>query len=158
LFNSDGHEVRGRFSAEFENWCALNHKEPRSTAAEQLVTFMDDILMLAQTNDWRADTLFRKGLESPNPMVVAASVQGLARLQDFRALPLIADACSRFPKGALRAIAGQLPWYARMDAYRLMEKIEPDPKAREAQIAQVERSRDVEKQRIASRARTPGLK
>jgi hypothetical protein len=38
MFDSDGHEVRGRFSAEFENWCALNHKEPRSTAAEQLVT------------------------------------------------------------------------------------------------------------------------
>ena len=98
MFDSDGHEVRGRFSAEFENWCALNHKEPRSTAAEQLVTFMDDILMLAETNDWRADTLFRKGLESPNPMVVAPQYKAWRAfkiLQPSRSSQMPAAGCQR---------------------------------------------------------------
>jgi len=143
-------EKRGEFTAEFQNWCANNGKDPQ-TAASQVAAYTRDGHFLAMGQDPRATDLFRRGLESPNVTVVAFCVEGLARLQDVAAIPLIAKAADRFPPGAWRAIAMQLPWFGRLEAYQLMERLEPDRRSREFQIDQVERTRLAEANRVLSR-------
>ena len=76
--------------------------------------------------DSRAAELFREGLDSPNPLVVSLSVQGLGRLQDATAIPLIAKACERLPRSAIRGISMQLPWFSRPEADALMQRLTPD--------------------------------
>lgn len=141
---------RGQFTLEFEAWCAQHGKDPRTVASIQIGVYPEDVLALAKSQDPRAAELFRKGLESRNPTVVGFCVEGLGRLQDVTAIPLIAKAAERLP-GAKRAIAMQLPWYGRFEAYQLMERLEPDRRSREFHIDQVERARLAEAKRVLSR-------
>ena len=95
--DQDGRITRGEFSSEFLNWCANNDKNPRELAAPQISDYLEDTMLLAEAEDPRAVELFRRGLDSLNPFVVQASVQGLGRQQDVAAIPLIAKACQRPP-------------------------------------------------------------
>ncbi|MEO8368838.1 MAG: hypothetical protein ABI806_06540 [Candidatus Solibacter sp.] len=74
--DAEGNPVRGEFSAEFENWCAQNQKNPRDVAASQLGAQLEDVKVLAEVADPRAGDIFRRGLESPNPRIVAYSNSG----------------------------------------------------------------------------------
>jgi hypothetical protein len=146
--------TRGQFTAEFENWCAQHRKDPRSVAAIQLGYF-EDVRFLAKAQDGRATELFRHGLGSPNPLVVVASVEGLGRLQDTGALPLIETAAERVP-GAKGAISMQLPWFRAVEAYRLMERLEPNPKAREMYVIWVRQQQRTQIENALDRSgRTP---
>jgi hypothetical protein len=155
-FDGNGREIRGRFSAEFENWCAFNHVDPKATAAKQF-GYAQDVLFLARSNDPRATQILRRGLESPYPNVVGFSVEGLGRLQDTAAIPLIEKACERL-KGGQIAVAMALPWYATRDAEALMERLVPDPKQRDFMVRQVEVGRLAELRQAASRAGVPNQK
>jgi PBS lyase HEAT-like repeat len=148
--DANGLAVSGQFSAEFENWCAQNGKDPKSVAALQWMVYPKDVLALAEVQDPRASELFRKGLDSPNPVVVSVSVRGLGRLRDVAAIPLIAKACDRLPS-ARRAVAVELPWYSHPEADVLMERLVPDRKARDHYAAEVHRLRRAELDRILSR-------
>jgi HEAT repeat protein len=150
-YDSSGHSVRGQFSAAFENWCAQNAKDMRAVAAIQIHDYPEDLLMLAQADDPRARDLFRRGLESPNELVVAFSVQGLGRLQDIAALPLIAKALQDLPVDARNAVALQLPWFERPEADGLMERLLPDPKLRDYVTSQIRQQRLIEIKRVLSR-------
>jgi hypothetical protein len=55
----------------------------------QFGTYPQDLEALASAQDPRAREIFRKGLDSPQPLVVVLSVEGLGRLQDAAAIPLI---------------------------------------------------------------------
>src|SRR5207248_1278425 len=48
-YDENGRAVRGEFSAEFANWCALNGKDPKSIAAIQVSVYLPDVLALAET-------------------------------------------------------------------------------------------------------------
>jgi len=150
-YDSQGMPIRGQFSAEFENWCAINHKDPRAVAAKQLYGYLQDVLFLAEAEDARADGLFRRGLDSPNPGVVGYSVQGLGRLNDVSAIPLIAKTVEHLPAHDLGTLLMNLPWYTRPEAYQLMERLDPDPKARKFRMDEVERTRLFERQAIQAR-------
>jgi hypothetical protein len=150
--DAEGGAVPGQFSAEFENWCAQNDKDPRSVAALQWMTYPKDVLALAEVQDPRASELLRKGLDSPNPAVVSVSVRGLGRLRDVAAIPLIAKACDRLPS-ARRSVAVELPWYSLPAADALMERLVPDRKTRDRYAADVNRLRRAELDRIMSRTR-----
>jgi hypothetical protein len=110
--DSEGNAVRGEFSVEFENWCAPNHKDPRQVAALQLGVCPMDVMILAMANDRRAADLFLRGLDSPNPTVVAYSTQGLGRLGVMSAIQLVEKACDRFPAAGRQVIAQAVPWLA----------------------------------------------
>ena len=138
-YDSNGRAIRGEFSAEFENWCARNGKDPRAIAAIQLGGQPEDVLMLAKAQDQRALELFRRGLDSPNPGVLGYSVQGLARLQDINSIPLIAGAADRLPSSERLAIAMQLPWYSRPEAEPLVRRLVPDRGLRDSLNAQVQK-------------------
>jgi HEAT repeat protein len=141
---------RGEFSPEFENWCALNHKDPNEVRVIQAYVEPMDVQALAQAQDQRADGLFREGLESPNAYVVAFCVEGLARIGDESAIPLISKAAERLGGGQL--IAGGLPWYSSVEAERLFERLVPDQATRDYLRRQVVTMRSMESQRAARRA------
>jgi hypothetical protein len=154
-FDSEGRAVRGQFSAEFENWCVQNHKDAKEVAAAQMSVYLEDVMLLARAEDPRAIDLLRRGLDSPNPLIVAYSVQGLGRLQDIAAISLIAKACDRLRASDCGVVAMQLPWYARPEAYQLMERLVPNRSLRNHQIEDVEQTRLLELQRIEKRKAVP---
>jgi len=156
--DAQGRSIRGEFSAEFENWCALNHKDPRAVAAVELGTYPIDVVILAETEDPRANGLFRRGLESPNPGVVAYCAQGLARLQDLSALPLIAAAAERFAPGDRTAVAKQLPWYSRQEAEQLFARLVPIDSYRQHYRGEVQIAKSLELKRVLSRNGTAAEK
>jgi hypothetical protein len=83
--------------------------------------------------------------------VVAYSVQGLGRLQDVAAIPLIEKAWERLPADARRTIEMELPWYSRPEAEQLAVRLVPDPKTRDYDRRDVQRMQLLELQRVASR-------
>jgi len=97
--------------------------------------------MLARSEDPRAAGIFRQGLDSPNPLVVARSVLGLARLRDAAAIPLVAQAADRLRAGDRMLVSKNLPWFASIQATQLMERLTPDPKMRESFTKEVEQER-----------------
>jgi hypothetical protein len=156
--DANGHDVRGEFSREFQNWCVAHGKDPKAVAAVQSSTYPKDLAALAGVQDPRAVQLFRKGLESAQPLVVAFSVEGLGRLQDQAALPLIAKACDHVSEGTQLAIATNLPWFGSAEADRLLERLVPGRKIREFHVRQVQSMRLWELQRILARTGRPPAK
>ena len=152
--DASGHEIRGQFSAEFRNWCKQNGKDQKTTAALQIGEYPTDVHLLAESQDPRANAIFREGLESPYPNVVASAVEGLGRLQDFAALPLIEKACTRLRGGQI-AIAQALPWFGGREAERLMARIVPDVRHREFLTGQVQQLRQLEVKRALARTGVP---
>jgi hypothetical protein len=136
--DASGKEIRGEFSNEFLNWCALNDKDPRAVAARQFGVYPEDVHFLARAGDPRARDLLRGGLESQNPLIVGYSVEGLGRLHDVEAIPLIAKAAERLPAGDRLVVAMNLPWYSRPEAFQLMTQIAPDARTREFLTRQVQ--------------------
>jgi hypothetical protein len=149
--DSNGRSVRGEFSAEFENWCASHGENPKSVAAIQSGTYPQDLEALASVQDPRAREIFRKGLDSPQPLVVVLSVEGLGRLQDAAAIPLIAQASEHISEGTKLAVATKLPWFASAEADRMLEHLAPERKYRESCVAEVQRLRLGELKTILSR-------
>jgi hypothetical protein len=141
-----------QFSPAFENWCSEKHEDPKSVAAVQLAVYPLDVLYLARSQDPRAAKLLKTALDSSNPTVVAFAVQGLGRLQDFTAIPLIERASQRLPQQALVAIAMQLPWFGHLEADQLMERLMPDREQRDSNSARVRQFRTDEKNLIESRS------
>jgi hypothetical protein len=136
-YDNKGHAIRGKLDPGFENWCALNGKDPMAVAAAQLGEQPGDVLTLARVNDIRSRDLLRSGLESPNPSIVAYSVQGLGRIQDWDAFPLIETASRRLNPGEHLTLAMQLPWFTAPQADRLMRELLPDSNARDLFTRQV---------------------
>jgi hypothetical protein len=141
--------TREQLSVEFENWCALNHKNPDEVRALQAYVEPMDVQVLAQTSDPRAAELFRECLESPNPYIVTFCVEGLARLGDESAIPLISKAAERL--GAAQSIARGLPWYSSVLAESLFERLIPDQAMRGHLRRQVDTERSIERQRMLRR-------
>jgi hypothetical protein len=150
-YDSNGHSIRAEFSAAFENWCALNGKDPRAVATIQFLEYPKDVLVLAQVDDPRARDLFRRGLESPNVLVVAYSVQGLARLHDSAALSLVARVLERLPSEERYAVSRELPWFETPEAAALMERVMPDRRARDYERNMVQQQRLDELKRVLTR-------
>jgi hypothetical protein len=97
-YDNTGHSIRGEFDPGFLNWCAQNGKDPKAVAGVQISVYLNDVAILAYAQDPRAVELLRLGLESTNVLVVAYSVEGLGRLHDLAALPLIAKAFDRLER------------------------------------------------------------
>lgn len=140
-YDDQGRSMRGQLSSAFLNWCAVNNKEPKDVARLLLDTYPTDVSMLARSEDPRAAGIFRPGLDSPDPLVVARSVLGLARLRDAAAIPLVAQAADRLHAGDRMLVSKNLPWFASIQADQLMERLTPDPKTRESFTKEVEQER-----------------
>ena len=150
-YDSDGNMVKGRFSAKFEVWCRANGKDPRSVAALQFGTYPEDVLVLARARDPRAKEALRRGLQSPNPLVVGYSVQGLARIQDVSAIPIIAAMAENSPASTRTLISMNLPWYSAVNATLLIERLTPDLKVRAPLVRQVQAEQLLDQQNALRR-------
>jgi len=137
------------------NWCAQNSKDPREVARIQFSVYLNDVRILAYAEDPRAVDLLRQGLESPNELVIAYSVEGLGRLHDVTALPLIAKVFDRVKTGSWTAIAKQLCWFRLPEAERLVERFIPDPGMREFSKRQIEMLQLSEANRLTRRMGKP---
>jgi hypothetical protein len=149
--DSEGNAVKGEFSAEFENWCALNHRDPKQVAALQLGVYPMDMMILAMADDRRAGDLFLRGLDSPNPLVVAFSTQGLGRLGAASAIPLVEKACGRFPPAGRQVIAQHVPWLGGVESERLLERLVSNPALRDRFRFDVQSQQSLEQKRVLSR-------
>jgi len=154
-YDNAGNAIEGQFDTGFLNWCAQNHKDPREIARIQFSVYLKDVRMLAYAQDPRAVELLRLGLESPNELVVVYSVEGLGRLHDGAALPLIAKALDHAQNGARTAIAEQLCWFRLPEAERLMERFIPDPHVRDFSRRQIQMLQISEENRLMRRTGKP---
>jgi hypothetical protein len=150
-YDQNGETIKGRFSDRFEACCKANGKDPRSVAALQFGTYPEDVLLLARAQDSKANASLRRALESANPLVVAYAVQGLGRLGDPSAIPLIAKVSEAFPVSARAVIAMNLPWFSSSDAFRLMEHLAPDPNARQYIVRLVQQTQEAEQENALRR-------
>jgi hypothetical protein len=154
-YDNEGHTIRGKLDPGFENWCALNGKDPMAIVAAQMGEQPGDVLALARVNDIRSRDLLRSGLESPNLLVVAYSVQGLGRIQDWDAVPLIEKASQRLNPGEHLTLAMQLPWFTAPQADRLMRELLPDSNARDMFTREVRRLQAAESEAAQRRNGSP---
>ena len=151
-YDSGGKEIKGQLSAEIQNWCALNHQDPKHMAALQLNEYPMDVMTLAMADDRRALDLFLQGLDSPYPLVVGYATEGLGRLGASSAIRLISQACERLPLDARAAVAMQLPWFTGNSAAdQLLQRLVPDPARRDHFRAGVQSLRSIELQRTLAR-------
>jgi hypothetical protein len=137
-YDNAGNSIQGQFDPGFQNWCAENHKDPRAVAGVQAGVYLNDVRILAYAQDSRAVELLRQGLESTNVWVVAYSVEGLGRLHDVAALPLIAKALDRVKTGDWTAVAEPLSWFRTPEAERLLDRFIPDPLMRDVTRRQIQ--------------------
>jgi hypothetical protein len=154
-YDGAGNAVQGEFDSGFLNWCATNHKDPREVAGIQFRTYLGSVRILAYAQDQRAAELLRSGLVSPNTLVVTYSVEGLGRLHDMAALPLIAKALDRVKAGDRAVIAEQLSWFRTPEAERLLERFVPDAQVRDFSRRQIQALQVSEANRLMRRTGKP---
>jgi HEAT repeat protein len=98
-------------SPEFTAWAKAHYGSPSEASEDARVWLPGRVLMLGQTDDPRAIPLLRRALWSPNYLIEAAGVMGLAELQDKDSIPLIIQAVQRAPAEAATAVALWLPYF-----------------------------------------------
>lgn len=86
------------FNPQFMDWCHRNAKNPND---EEFAAYYKDPLpwwFLAAAGDPRTFDILIAGLHFQNPMIVAISAKGLAKLQDPRAVDEVIVAARKAPK------------------------------------------------------------
>jgi hypothetical protein len=129
-YGPSGDVMRGEMSFVFEKWCRENHRDTKEVMALQFVTYPEHVSFLARAQDSRAVPLLRQGLDSPNPLVVYYSAEGLALLQDNATVSIVVQGCERFPAGTARFMASALAQYFTPEADLALERIVKDPNLR----------------------------
>ena len=108
---------------------------------------------LARVEDPKAADIFLRGLDSPYALVVAYSVQGLARLQRADTLPRIEKAILTLRPEERLVPAGELTWFHSYDASVLQRRLLPDVALRERWVSGVSELRDLEMKARAARSK-----
>jgi hypothetical protein len=152
-YGPTGEIVRGKTSPEFEQWCRDNHQDAKAIAATQFLVQPSDVRMLAKAEDSRAVSLLRRGLDSPNPLIIYYSAEGLAWLNDEPAINMVVRSCERLPNGTARFVATSLAEYLTPTADLAMERFVQDPNVRaEARREAVRTRTDALKRKLVRRA------
>ena len=131
-YDPDGRSVQAKISPELESWALARGLDPRAAMANAVGEMPHDVYMLAWARDKRANSIFREGLKSHVPGVVAYSAQGLAFLRDSSAIPLIVAACERFHGSARTGIAWQFAMFSGdIDADQALQRYIPEASERQ---------------------------
>ena len=139
-YDQAGHALRGMMNPELESWALARGLDPRATMAKAVYEFPEDVDILARARDERANSLFRQGLNSRLPLVVAYSAEGLALLRDTSALPMIIAACDRLKGSARTGVAWQLAKFGQNpEAEQALRRYVPNPTERERVQADAQR-------------------
>lgn len=106
LFDSHGQVVPGRRSPEFLSWCRARNCDVEAMASAAVYEVPMPIIALGAAADPRGFDILMRALESKNHLVAAEAAQGLARLQDPRAIGPIIRAARRAPRAAAGSAFG----------------------------------------------------
>jgi len=110
-FGKDGLFVPHFTPPDFVAWCNDHNLELSQAARDAWYHLPSKVIPLASSGDPRGFPQLAKGLKSPNYMVVTVSAQGLARINDARAIPAIIEVCEKAPVEVLGAIAQYLIYF-----------------------------------------------
>jgi len=130
-FGKDGHFVPHFTPPDFVAWCNLRKIEPRQAALDAWYHLPGRVIPLAASGDPRGFSLLAKGLKSPNYMVVKMSAEGLARINDARAIPLIIEACKKSPVEVTSDIATYLVYFDNAAAQAAVDRLITTDKEKE---------------------------
>ncbi len=119
LYDKDGQIVPKTINPAFLKWCKERGLDPRDTFEASYYEIPVPWYYLAGSGDPRAYDLLITGLHSANPMIVAWSATGLAKLQNPAAIEEIIEAYHRAPAETRAEIAETLLYF-------------PDPRAQAA--------------------------
>lgn len=119
LYDKDGNTVRKTFNPDFLKWCERRHV--KKSDAFEAVYYRIPVSWnhFAAAGDPRSYDLLIKGLHSHNLMISALSAEGLAKLQDPRAIDEIIAAYHRAPAETRNTVSRALVFF-------------PDPRAQAA--------------------------
>ncbi len=121
-FDSKGRGIKGKLSLEFLAWAEENKVDPKVAAETGLYEMSHDVKVLAMAGDPRAFDLLLRGLESKNYLIASYAAQGLAKLQDKRAIRPIIQASKMAPAEAADFIARPLVFFDDPEAQRAAEE------------------------------------
>jgi HEAT repeat protein len=111
LYDKEGQIVPKVINPAFLKWCKERGLDPRDTFEAAYYEIPIPWYYLAGSGDPRGYTLLITGLHSANPMIVAWSATGLAKLQDPAAIEEIIAAYHRAPAETRVEIAESLLYF-----------------------------------------------
>jgi hypothetical protein len=121
--DGQGNTVRGNeFAPEFVAWCKERGVDPAVAAREALGSHSLDVLLVAMTADPRGFDLLLRALGARNYLLVLPAAQGLARLQDPRAVRPLIEASRRVPAEIGESIGAALVFFNDPDAQAAAER------------------------------------
>lgn len=114
-------------TAAFVSWVQQHGSETAMAMRRATVDLPAAVEALGESADPRSFSIFIRGLNSPNVLVVTTAALGLARLHDDRAVPAIIAASERLPGEESKLVAKALLYFATPAAQRAAEKLVADP-------------------------------
>jgi len=129
LYDENGRAIEGKYSQEFIQWCEKNNCEKDKMATQAELAIPIPVLFLAASGDKRAYDILIQGLKSRNHNIVIYSAQGLAKINDDRAIPFIIGASQKTPKEVSEKVAINLVYFQNSEeAQSALNKFIDDPK------------------------------
>lgn len=126
--------VSGRFPPDFLDWCRERGVDPGRTAYRALYEVPLPVQALSYARDSRAEDIFLKGLDSPNLIIVAHAITGLALLGRRNAIEPINRAVGRFSRAMRQHEAAALLLIDDPRAWELARRWIPDEETRAARL------------------------
>jgi hypothetical protein len=131
LTDARGKEDPEKRNPAFEEWCATRSLE-WNQCARRMTGYIGAVGLLGDIRDKGAVDVLRQALKASNYLMVLSAVGGLATLNDTGSIPLIAQACARFPELQAGFIAVSATEFDDPGVQILFERFIKDPELREA--------------------------
>ena len=132
-FDVEGKAQPRQYAPAFLRWANQARVLPDEAAGYAVNIAPLDVFLMALTDDSRGRDLLRKGLASPNFMVVYRAAWGLARLRDKSAVPLIVAAADAAPaQGGEMVARALLLFLDSPEAQAAADRLIKDERARVA--------------------------
>jgi hypothetical protein len=130
ITDSEGNEQPGKgHDPRFDAWCAQRGLD-LDACFRAIASYAADLNYMLAVSGRDAVPIFREALKTSSVELVRTAVTGLARLDDVDSIPLIAQACVRFPARDAELIAFHAKDYTSPAVQQLFDRFIKDPEAR----------------------------
>ncbi|HET9834475.1 MAG TPA: HEAT repeat domain-containing protein [Vicinamibacterales bacterium] len=123
----DDRKMPSAFNPELNEWCKQHGVRFFDMHDVEYYELTRPWYFLAAAGDARAYDLLVEGLHSRNLMIVGTAAQGLAKLQDPRAIDVLISRGREVPGEALGAIVQSLVYFQDQRAQKAANELMPDP-------------------------------
>lgn len=124
-----------KLSPQFVRWATSHNLTVNQAAEKEVFDIPGAIANLGSSRDPRAVPILREALYSANFLVVASAAEGLAGIGDKDSIPLIIQACGRFPADVAEMVAVPLVYFDDKDAQAAVDQYVPKERAADARKA-----------------------